>query len=579
MLSQESIKVDFNVPAKMKDGITLYADVYRPNTESKFPAILTRLPYGKNGSITGGFMNPHRIASAGYNVVIQDIRGTGASEGEFYPRRAEMKDGYDTVEWIAAQPWCNGNVGMYGMSHMGFTQWAAAVMQPPHLKTICPTATKAGARPYDGGALALNHLLAWAAQFPGNKLGRSKLPPEKLKMLRNEYYNLKNKLEDQYWQLPLKENSLAKLAEKIDPSPFFYFDYLKYGDDEEFWKQSCTPAPLENVTIPALHICGWYDLSTSGVLDSFVQMKARGGSQLARTNQKLVMGPWVHNADFPSVSGELDFGMASSGAIVDICGLHIRWFDYWLKGIDNGVMSEPPVRIFIMGDNIWRNENEWPLARTQYTKYYFHSDGKANSRNGDGGLSDQGPDEEPTDNFLYDPRNPVPAKPGSVGSGIIMGAIDFQDVEKRVDVLVYSSEILKSDLEVTGPIKLILYAATSAVDTDFTGKLVDVWPDGRSYNLVDGIIRACYRASEWEAKPIVPGKIYEYCIDLGATSIIFKAGHRIRVEVSSSSFPKWDRNLNTGHRIGQDAEMKVALQTIYHDRQYSSHVILPIIPK
>ena len=428
-------------------------------------------------------MNPHRVARAGYNVVIQDIRGTGASEGEFYPRRTEMKDGYDTIEWIATQPWCDGNVGMYGMSHMGFTQWAAAVMQPPHLKTICPTATKAGARPYNGGALELNHLLAWASQFPGNMLNRSQLPPGKLKMLRDEYFHLKDKLESQYWQLPLKENPLAILTEQIDPSPFFYFDYLKYGDDEEFWKQSCTPAPLENVTIPALHICGWYDLSTSGVLDSFMQMKTRGGSKLARNNQKLVMGPWVHNADFPSVSGELDFGIASSGAIVDICGLHIRWFDHWLKGVDNSIMSEPPVRIFIMGDNIWRNENEWPLARTQYTQYYFHSDGKANSRSGDGGLNVQFPEDEPTDNFLYDPRNPAPAKPGSVGPGIIMGAIDFQDVEKRVDILIYNSEILKADLEVTGPIKLILYASTSAIDTDFTGKLVDVWPDSRAYNL------------------------------------------------------------------------------------------------
>jgi len=271
--------------------------------------------------------------------------------------------------------------------------------------------------------------------------------------------------------------------------------------------------------------------------------------------------------------------VASSGTAIDVCGTHIRWFDYWLKGTNNGIMNEPPVRIFVMGENVWRSENEWPLARTKYTKFYFHSDGAANSCSGDGKLTIDPPGEEKLDAYCYDPANPVPAKPGIIGPEIIMGAFDYQEIEKREDILVYTSEVLKSDIEVTGSVRIILYAASSAVDTDFTGRLVDVWPDGRAYNMADGIIRVAYRKSEWVAQPIIPGEIYEYSIDLGSTSNVFKTGHRMLVEISSSCFPKWDRNLNTGHHIGQDAEMKVASQRVFHDRDNPSHILLPLIPR
>jgi hypothetical protein len=260
--------------------------------------------------------------------------------------------------------------------------------------------------------------------------------------------------------------------------------------------------------------------------------------------------------------------------------MHIRWFDYWLKGIKNGIMEEPPVRIFVMGDNVWRNENEWPLARTEYTPYYFHSGGQANSRSGDGILNTRKPVEEETDNFLYDPRNPVPTQAGA-GRAIehVFEAHEQGAVEDRIDVLVYTTPVLESDVEVTGPVALKLFAASSAVDTDFTGKLVDVWPDGKAYNVVDGIVRARYRKSVSKPELIKPGTIYEYTIDMRYTSIVFKAGHSIRVEISSSNFARWDRNLNTGKPIGQDSEIKVALQTIFHDNQYPSCIILPVIPK
>jgi putative CocE/NonD family hydrolase len=577
VLPAECIEILINEPAKMRDGTILYADIYRPRSTQKYPAIVARSPYDKS-HIPGGYMDPLRIARSGYNVVIQDLRGTGASEGEFYPRIAEMEDGYDTIEWIARQPWCDGNVGMYGMSHHGFTQWAAAVTQPPHLKAICPVATYAGARPFNQGALRLNHLLAWASIFPANKLGRSNLPPEKKKELRDRLFQLNDQIADQYWQLPLKDVPTVKLAEEIDGSAFFYSDYLKHSDDENYWKKSCSPAPLENVTVPALHLVGWYDLSASGVLESYVYMTQKGCSALVRKNQKLIMGPWIHSADLPAVAGSLNFGMDTSGAAIDACGIHIKWFDYWLKGRQNGILDEPPVRIFILGENVWRDENEWPLARTRYTNFYFHSNGNANSRLGVGTLNTTLPDSEKSDTYQYDPADPVPSKPGKVGSEIIMGAFDYQDIEKRKDILVYTSEVLKTDLEVTGPVILKLYASTSAADTDFTGKLLDVWPDGQAYNLTDGIVRTQYRESEWVSKPIVPGLVYEYTIDLGSTSNMFKAGHQIRVEISSSNFPKWDRNLNTGHKIGEDDKMVVASQTIFHNPKNPSHIVLPVIP-
>jgi putative CocE/NonD family hydrolase len=329
------------------------------------------------------------------------------------------------------------------------------------------------------------------------------------------------------------------------------------------------------------HLGGWYHhVITSAVLANYHGITERGASELARKNQKLLVGPWI-SVGGPSTVGELDFGPSASGDAIDLTGIHLRWFDYWLKGIPNGIMEEPPVRIFVMGDNVWREENEWPLSRTRYTKYYFHSHGHADSSLSDGILSVEPPTEEAYDVYLYNPRNPAPSQPvlGNAFALAIFEPHDQQNNEKRPDILVYSTPTLEADLEVTGPVVIILYAASSAVDTDFTGRLIDVWPDGKAYNVIDGIIRARYRESITRPELIKPGKVYEYTIDLRSTSIVFKAGHRIRVEISSSNFPKWDRNLNTGHPIGQDAEIKAAMQTIYHNERYPSHILLPVIPR
>jgi len=586
LLPQKALKLEINIPPRMRDGTILYADILRPETDSPIPAIIMRTPYDKGsflGPRGGGYMNPRQFALSGYAVIMQDCRGTGVSDGEHYHFRNETEDGYDTVEWAAEQSWCDGNVGMYGPSYLGGTQWLAAIMQPPHLKAICPAeaaATLRGLPTCSGGVFNLQGSINHNIRFGFNGLRRSALPPERLKQIGEQLNHMMNHIEEQFVFLPLKDVPSMQLVKELKMAPF-YTDWLEHIDDDVYWNELNSPVPLQKVAVPAFHLSGWYDFMASGVLLNYIEMKKRGGSQKARDHQKMIIGPWVHGSELPSTVGELNFGTGASGAAVNVTRMHIRWFDYWLKGIENGIVDEPPVKIFVMGDNVWRDENEWPLARTEYAPYYFHSNGKANSRLGDGFLSTAPPiDNEEKDVYLYDPRNPVPTKWGVEGANSYAGEVqDQQELEKRPDILIYTSAVLERDLEVTGPIEIKVWAASSAVDTDFTGKLVDVWPNMQAFNLVEGIVRARYRKSESHAELIEPDRVYEYTINLKATSNVFKAGHRIRVEISSSCFPRYDRNLNTGHPIGQDREMKVAVQTVYHDKNYPSHIVLPVIPR
>jgi len=577
MLPTESIKLEINVPVKMRDGSLLYADIWRPDNGNRHPAILTRLPYNKNIMFPtrSGYMNPQRFARCGYAVIIQDVRGTGSSEDKAFFWHQEVDDGYDSVEWAAAQPWCDGNIGMYGYSYFGYTQWAAAVSQPPHLKAICPGMTQSAPHSFPfsnkGDKFKLQIHLRWCLMISTLGLLRSHLSPQEIKPLQEYLIYFTDNIQDEFNFLPLKDSPAIKKIDELGMKPLFS-DILAHIDDADYWQKVGGPLPLQKVNVPVMNIAGWYDVDmTPGVLDSFRAIKERGDSE-GVVSQKLVIGPWIHSSDMLNLVGQLDFGQVASGAVVDVSGMHLRWFDHWLKGIDNGVQNEPPVLIFVMGDNKWRVENEWPLARTRFTKYYFHSGGRANSRMGDGLLNLLTPSEELNDNFLYDPRNPVPS------NELGMGAFDQQEVETRSDILVYTSELLETDLEVTGPVRMVLYASTSAVDTDFSAKLVDVYPGGRAFNVAEGIVRARYLRSLTEAVPVEPDKTYEYTIDLGGVSNVFKAGHRIRVEVSSSNFPKWDRNLNTGHLLGQDREIKLAAQTVYHQKLNPSHILLPIIP-
>lgn len=360
-------------------------------------------------------------------------------------------------------------------------------------------------------------------------------------------------------------------------------EHIKRGMDREFVDALSMKGKYDRITTPTLHIGGWYDLFLQGTIDNFVNMRSEGGSPEARQS-KLIIGPWQH-LDHGHIVGEADFGEEANSASVDLAGLQLRWFDHYLKGNETGISSEAPIRLFVMGENVWRDEQEWPLSRTQYINYYLHSHGNANTLHGDGVLSTNPPDSESPDSYTYDPLDPVVTKGGAI---MILpdfngGVFDQREVESRGDVLVYSTPELEEDTEVTGPVTVRFWASSSARDTDFIARLVDVHPDGYARNMTDGIIRARFRNAGKGEEPslLEPGKAYLYEIDMWSTSNVFKKGHRIRLDITSSCFPRWDRNPNTGHDFGEDQEkdVVVARQTVHHDADHPSMIVLPIIPR
>ena len=580
MPASASLQVSTNVAIPMRDGVRLYADVYRPDGPGPFPVILQRTPYNK--TLARATLDPLKAAEHGFAVVIQDTRGRYTSEGEFYAFRDEPLDGYDTVEWAAAQPWSSGNIGMFGSSYVGATQWLAAKTQPPHLSAIMPRITASNYHEgwaYQGGAFELGFNVSWTmlqltlANFQ-NLGARLDLSPER----RQALLETVDAMDPAFRILPLK--SFPHLQDGLAD---YFYDWLAHPSYDDYWKQWCIEDSHHQISTPAYHIGGWYDIFLGGTIRNYLGMRERGATEDARRGQKLIIGPWLHGtAPGPGITGEHYFGLGSDPLSIDLDGMHFRWFDYWLKGIDNGILDEPPVRIFVMGDNVWRDESDWPLQRAQSVNYYFHSQGKANSLRGNGTLSPQAPADEPPDAFLYNPADPVPTQGGPLCCNAYFlpnGAFDQREIEAREDVLVYSTPPLERDIEVTGPVTVTLWAATSAMDTDFTAKLVDVCADGCARNLTEGIIRARYRESTSVPSPVEPGEVYRYTIDLWATSNVFKQGHQIRVEVSSSNFPRFDRNTNTGNTIAEDTGFKPAMQTILHNAQYPSHITLPIVPR
>lgn len=578
------LTIDRDVPVEMRDGTVLRADVYRPDTTERLPILLQRTPYDKNAPrITAMLLNPMRAASAGYAVVVQDVRGRFASDGEFYTFRDEPHDGYDTIAWAADQSWSSGKVGMCGLSYVGATQWLAAITTPPALAAMVPVVTASDYHEgwtYQGGAFELGFNASWTlsnlalATFVRRAKAGEAFPPG----LQQHYFGLIDDMCQAFDTLPLAQMPLLK-DHNLAP---YYYDWLQHPSNDAYWQQWCIEAQHAKVTVPALNVGGWYDIFLGGTIRNYLGMRQHGGTPEARQHQRLLIGPWKHGVPLSSVSGDLAFGIMGESFAIDFEGLQLRWYDHWLKGMDNGVRADAPVRIFVMGTNVWRDEQEWPLARAQFTPYYLHSRGKANSLRGDGVLSPEAPGLEPPDRFLYDPRHPVPTRGGGLccwAGALPQGAYDQTPIEYREDVLVYTTPPLAEDTEVTGPVVVTLYAASTAVDTDFTAKLVDVHPSGFAQNLTDGIQRARYRNSTAHPEPIEPGTVYAYRIDLWATSNVFKAGHCIRLEISSSNFPRFDRNPNTGGNLATETELLPAIQTICHDGSHPSHVLLPLIPR
>ncbi len=537
-------ELDVKVP--MRDGVLLSTNIYRPEAPGRFPVLLMRSPYGNGGK--GNKLAAYAV-SRGYVVVLQDTRGRYESEGVFDAMQPEAEDGYDTQQWIGAQIWCNGKIGTFGGSYVGFTQWMPAPLQSQYLVTMFPVVTFSDFHDvvYQNGAfrLELFGLWSWEMTSPYD------LNPD----------SLAKNTDKILMSLPLIDQD-KKLGWKIP----FLRDWLMHPEHDSYWNRTSVGNGYSKIKASVYSTGGWYDILLKGTIDNYLKMTGPNIDPEIRKKQKLMIGPWVHNTGQRKV-GELDFGEMAE---MDENPLMLRWFDNQLKGIENGMDEEPPLKIFVMGANEWRFENEWPLARTVYRNFYFHSRGGANTLNGDGTLDINPPADKNPDRYTYDPSDPV----RTIGS---MGPYDQREVEKRQDVLVYSTAPLKADIEVTGPVNAIVYASSSARNTDFTAKLVDVYPDGRAIRICEGIIRADHRNPSLPPTNIEPGKVYKYNIDLWATSNVFKKGHKIRVEISSSNFPRFDRNLNTGDYFATDTKWIKAEQTVFHNEQYPSCIVLPVI--
>lgn len=574
------IEKDLRVP--MRDGVSLATDLYRPESDQPLPTLLMRTPYNKDlTAMRGHSVDILRLVRAGYAVLVQDTRGRFASEGAFIPFFHEAEDGADAIAWAAAQPWSSGKVGTIGGSYVGATQCLPATQAPEPLKAMAPLVTAADYHEgwtYQGGAFELGFILNWtlASLALGElqrRLGRGEAGMNDLVAMMQAV----DRNEELYWHTPLIDMPILR---EVAP---YYFDWLAHPDYDDYWRQIAPNEHYEQITAPALNIGGWYDLFLGGTIANYVGMKARAGSPEARRHQRLVIGPWSHGVNggaFP----ERQYGLMAAAETFDLTGLQQRWFDYWLKGEENGVLDEPPVHLFVMGANSWRTASDWPLPETRFTRYFLHSHGRANTLHGDGRLSTDAPGDEPEDIYLYDPRNPVPTVGGQTFlPGQLVGANsgprDQRLVEERTDVLCYTTEPLEHPVDVIGPVELVLYVSSSARDTDFTGKLVDVHPDGRAEILTEGILRARYRDSRSEPSLLEPGKIYELRLDLWATANRFLPGHRIRLEVSSNNFPRFDRNSNTGGTIAEESEADFvpAVNRVYHRGAYASHLILPIV--
>ncbi len=566
--ASDDITVEHNVPVKMRDGITLRADIYRPKQEGRFPVLLQRTPYDKRNGTSFGYGG----AADSFVVIIQDVRGRYTSEGEWYPFKHESQDGYDTLEWAAALPYSNGKVGMFGGSYVGATQMLTAIARPPHLAGICPIVTASNYHAnwtYQGGAFEQWFNESWTSGLAQDTLNR---------MVQKDT----NALEGIH-TLPLSKYSLFNFPDV--PANFdltgvlapYFRDWLAHPGYDSYWKQWSIEEHFGDIQVPALTIAAWYDIFQGGSLRNYMGIKERGGSEAARNGQHLFITIGGHAGSGEKI-GDVDFGPAA--AQFDENEITLRWYDYLFKGEQNE-FAKSRVKLFVMGANVWRDEQDWPLARAQTTSYYLHAAHGANSAAGDGTLSKERPQAEAPDHYRYDPDKPVPTVGGPLCCDSLhlpAGPRNQAEVEKRSDVLVYSTAPFDDDTEVTGPLSLKLYAKSSAVDTDFTAKLVDLWPNGFAQNLTEGIVRARYRDSQEKTELMQPDHVYTFTIDLWSTSNVFKAGHRLRLEVSSSNFPRFDGNLNTGEPIESAARHITATNTVYHDAQHASVLTVPVIP-
>lgn len=566
------VKIMFNVPVTMRDGVTLYADVYRPDNDTPYPAIVNRTPYLKDGTAPlAGYFRSHLLAGCGYNVVIQDVRGTGHSEGICDPAGHQDEDGYDTIEAIAAMPWCNGRVGMMGESYHGFSQLACARSNPSHLQAICPFMTSWTKFPaiYDYGIFS-PVLFGWIA---GRALDRERYYPgqysaeavEKMK------YYISHTDQQLAW-LPMKDMPAGNV-EGV-PELKFHRDLLENIDNDEYLRSIGRVEGFEETMVPTLNVTGWNDFLRDKTIYNFMQFRQRGGSEKCRKGSKLIVGPWLHSDRMEGMIEGVDYGPEGSGDGFGMTDRLAQWFDHWLKDEETEFTSGAPVKLFVMGKNVWRDEYEWPLERTRFTPFYLHSHGAANTFKGDGILSQSRPEDEAPDRYVYDPMDPCPSRTGEPFRNMLQ---DQRPLQERKDVLVYTAPAVTEETELTGPIYAELFVSTSALDTDFVARVSIVHKDGRVQCLGAKLVRGRYRNGR-QAEAMKPGEVYKLRIEAANTCIVLEPGEAVRLDVTSALFPDADRNLNTFGRVGFEAQGIVAHQTLYHDKDHPSALILPIIP-
>lgn len=577
--------VEHDVPAAMRDGVVLRADIVRPAGEGRWPVILCRTPYGKQMPIGALVFDMLAFARKGYVCITQDVRARGTSDGgpEFTPFAHEADDGFDSVAWAASLPYADGDVYMAGMSYLGLTQWTAAMQQAPALRAIAPAASPAHplrSMGFQGGVFELAAMASWFFGVSAETLmKRHREDPQRLMQA------LRGLVGD---MMRLEHGGLAELP--LDTFPPIarhgigerFFEMMSRDLSTPLLKGQASSTEYEKVEVPALIHVGWFDFFIQSSIDQYIAMKAQAATPEAREGTRLIVGPWTHSNFQGQFAGERNFGRMGTMAGVNPGGLTGETIAFIEQTRGKSEAKPAPVKIFVMGTNVWRDEQEWPLARTQQTPWYLSSAGHANGAAGDGRI---GPDPQPSpaDTFEYDPANPVPTWGGSnLGHTELSGPRDQRPIEGRADMLVYTSEPLDAPLEVTGTPIVELWVATDAPDTDFVAQLVDVEPDGTCWKITDGILRLRYRDDPLgtpASEPAESGKPYLMRIELMPTSMVFRKGHRLRLDVTSSSFPRWARNLNIWDDTGATIDQaRVARNTVLHGGEHLSRIILPIIP-
>jgi putative CocE/NonD family hydrolase len=543
----ENVKTSYHQRVRMRDGVELATDVYLPAGEGEFPTLLVRDIY-TNGSAANRQQYARFATSNGYAFVFQSTRGRYDSDGDWYPYFQEIPDGDDTLTWIADQPWSNGKVGMFGSSYLASAQWLAALNLNPALVAIAPAMSPGNYYrdvAYPGGAFSLLSRARWGIGLVGSRTNMG-FPVD--------------------WVGGIDHLPLETLAQSVGFEVRHFQDWLDHPSYDAYWKPLNLEGRAPEMAVPALNIGGWYDVFLRSTIGSYKTMTEEAATESARNGQRMIIGPWPHGWNRSSQTGDLDFG---DDSLINVEPILLEWFDYWMK--DGPAPTSAPIRLFVMGENVWRDENEWPLTRAQNQPLYLHADGS---------LSEMAPASgTDTLKYRYDPADPVPTLGGNIMEPTLRGPYDQAPLDERKDVLRFVTEPFTEPTEITGPISAELYAASSAPDTDFMAKLIVVKPSGMAFNLVDGVIRARYRSGFESPELIEPGQVYRYQIDMWATSYVLSPGDRLRLDVTSSNFPRLARNLNTGAPFAKTTEMEVARQELHLSERYPSHILLPFIPR